>query len=66
MEFHQWLPVCGTFAAQLKELDDAPPEKKLAGLKELSQCRLDFIKTNALAASIENLFPELATDSVVQ
>lgn len=66
MEFHQWLPVCGTFAAQLKELDDAPPEKKIAGLKELSQCRLDFIKTNALAARIENLLPELATDNVVQ
>src|SRR3979411_3396697 len=66
LEFQQWLPVCGIFAAQLKELDDAPPEKKIAGLKELSQCRLDFIKTNALAARIENLLPELATDNAVQ
>ena len=66
MEFHHWLPVCGTFASQLKELDDASPAQQIARLKYLSQCRLDFIKTNALAERIENLIPGLSTDSVVE
>jgi FkbH-like protein len=66
MEFHHWLPVCGTFASQLKELDDAPPDQQIAKLKCLSQCRLDFIKTNALAERTENRIPGLITDTVVE
>ena len=66
MEFHHWLPLCGTFASQLKELDDAPRDQQIAKLKYLSQCRLDFIKTNALAERIENLIPGRTTDNEVE
>ena len=66
MEYHRWLPVCETFSAQLKELDAAPPDQQLAGLKWLAQQRLDFIKTNALAAKLASIMPALPPDCVAQ
>jgi FkbH-like protein len=66
MEFHQWLPICETFGSRLKELDGATPDRQLAGLKSLSQHRLDFVKTNALAAKIATVISSLPEDCVEQ
>jgi FkbH-like protein len=52
MEIHPWLPECTTFPSQLKELDGLSADRKIDRLKFLTQHRLDFIKTNALAAKI--------------
>jgi hypothetical protein len=66
MEFHQWLPICETFGSRLKELDGASPERQIAGLKSLSQHRLDFVKTNALAAKLGAVISSLPEDCVLQ
>jgi FkbH-like protein len=66
MEFHQWLPVCATFGSRLKELDGATRDRQIAGLKFLSQHRLDFVKTNALAAKIATAISSLPEDCVAQ
>ena len=52
MEIHPWLPECATFPSQLKELDGLSADRKIDRLKFLTQHKLDFIKTNALAAKI--------------
>jgi FkbH-like protein len=66
MEFHQWLPICETFGSRLKELDGASPERQIAELKCLSQHRLDFVKTNALAAKLGAVISSLPEDCVLQ
>ena len=52
MDFHRWLPECPTFSSQLKELDGLSGDRKFAGLQALTLRKLDFLKTNALAAKI--------------
>ena len=66
MEFHSWLPECPTFSSQLKGLEGATPDQKIAGLKFLSQQRLDFIKTNALATKIGTVMSGLKAEHVAQ
>jgi FkbH-like protein len=66
MEFHHWLPECPTFSSQLKELDGAPADRKIAGLKFLAQQKLDFIKTNALATKIGAAMSGLGAEHVAQ
>jgi FkbH-like protein len=66
MEFHQWLPICTTFGSRLKELDGATPDQQIAGLRFLSQHRLDFVKTNALAAKIEKVISSLPGGYIAQ
>jgi FkbH-like protein len=66
MEFHQWLPICTTFGSRLKELDGATPDQQIAGLRFLSQHRLDFVKTNALATKIEKVISSLPGGYIAQ
>jgi FkbH-like protein len=67
MEFHCWLVECPIFSSRLKELDGAAaPERKIAGIKFLSQQRLDFIKTNALATKIGAVMSNLPAEHVAQ
>ena len=66
MEFHQWLPICTTFGSRLKELDGATPDQQIAGLRFLSQHRLDFVKTNALATKIGKVISSLPGGYIAQ
>ena len=66
MEFHQWLPICTTFGSRLKELDGATPDQQIAGLRFLSQHRLDFVKTNALATKIAKVISSLPGGYIAQ
>jgi FkbH-like protein len=66
MELHHWLPICETFGSRLKELEVATPDRQIAELQFLSQHRLDFVKTNALAAKIATAVSSLPEDCVVQ
>jgi FkbH-like protein len=66
MEFHQWLPECPAFSMRLKQLDGATPDQKIADLKFLSQQRLDFVKTNALATKIGTMMSSLGAEHVAQ
>jgi FkbH-like protein len=66
MDFHQWLPECPTFSSQLKELDGLSVDRKLAGLKALTQRKLDFVKTNALATKIGSALASAAPEQVGQ